>query len=110
MFRSSSGALVLTGALFLVCAGASGSAANNSQADSAKANLRRIIGTPQKLDLKSLSVVAGTRTRDQVRPVHDRNPHPAPTAVARGIRRLVTKTVNLAEIIDHLLVHAVQVR
>src|ERR1043165_3630556 len=112
MFRSSIGALVvlLTGARFLTCAGAGVLTANSSQTDSAKVNLRRIIGSPRKLDLKSLSVVAGTRTRDQVGPVHNRNLHPAPTAVARRIRRLITETVNLAEIVDHLLVHAVQVR
>jgi hypothetical protein len=51
MFRSSIGALVLTGALvlltgalFLTCAGASVLAANSSQTDSTKVNLRRIIG------------------------------------------------------------------
>src|SRR5689334_18390597 len=109
MFRSSIGALVLSGALLLTCAGASGVAANSSQTDNAKESLRRIIGSPAKNRFESLSVVAGTRMCDQFGPVHDRNVHPAPTAVAPGLRWLVTETVNFAEIVDHLLIHAVQV-
>src|SRR5689334_17444634 len=109
MSRSRMAALAATGPFF-TWAGAKGIAANSSHTNNTKVNLRRIIGSPRKMNLKSLSVVAGTRTRDQVRPVHDRNLHPAPTPVARRIRRLVTETVNLAEIVDHLLVHAVQVR
>jgi hypothetical protein len=60
MFRSSIGALLvlLTGDLFLVWEGASVLAANSNQTDSAKVNLRRIIGSPRKLELKSLNLGA----------------------------------------------------
>lgn len=58
----------------------------------------------------SLRVVARTRGGYQISPVDDRDLDPAPTAIARLVRRPVSQAVDLAEIVDHLLVHTVEIR
>src|SRR5215211_4550341 len=61
-------------------------------------------------EANSLGVIAGTRACHQVRPVDGRNLDPAPTTIARRVRWFVSEAVDLAEIIDYLFVHTIEVR